>query len=273
MGGLGMLMWSISSLDKLHVHFWVAFVAALLPAIIFAFVTTDFLSERVVKPAQWFAIAWYFAVALVSLLIAAYRGFERSDAFFVIFVALGAWPCIVAIRALRGLSRHLPTPRAQFHQKSFENEIVFRANRMKAFLMLLVSMGFVAIGFFMRYDEPFLGWATICFFGLGIPVFSIMLIPGLSYLKLDRSGFEICSFWRKHMTQWADVVSFELISIQRTKMIGIHYRPGYARQKLGRAISSTLSRVEGGVPCQYKISAQEQLSTMEAWHARYSRSD
>jgi len=105
-GGLGILMWSAASLDKLHIPVWAAVVICLLPMLIFVFATPDMPSIKTLKIAQWIAVSWYFSFATLSFSVALHRGFERSDAFFLVFVLIGALPCVVAIRGLRAYAAY-----------------------------------------------------------------------------------------------------------------------------------------------------------------------
>jgi hypothetical protein len=103
-GGIGILVLSLSSLDmlfRIHIPFWPAFIASLLPMFIFFLAVPDFLPRRVVRPAQWFAVVWYLVLAALSISLAAYRGLEAVEVLLVGFILLGAWPCLVAVRRLR----------------------------------------------------------------------------------------------------------------------------------------------------------------------------
>lgn len=70
---------------------------------------------------------------------------------------------------------------------------VFSASKKKAFLLLLISIAFVAAGVWMSSENPVMGWTTVAFFGLGIPASGFLLLPGKVYLKLDPDGFEMSS--------------------------------------------------------------------------------
>jgi hypothetical protein len=77
------------------------------------------------------------------------------------------------------------------------------ASRSKAAFVLLASIAFVAIGYFMRLEKPFIGWACMIFFGLGIPVGLIdAVLAELTYLRLDTEGFEMGSFVKKTRIKW-----------------------------------------------------------------------
>jgi hypothetical protein len=103
-GGLGILVLLASSLDMLFqikIPFWVAFAVSMLPVLIFFVAVPDSLPPRVVRPAQWFAVVWYTVLSALSVALAAFRGITTPDAILVVFVVLGLWPCLVAVRRLR----------------------------------------------------------------------------------------------------------------------------------------------------------------------------
>lgn len=103
-GCLGFLIY-ISDLDHHLLHVGMdyppIFVAAFLPMIIFILAAPDMLPARIIRPAQWVAIAWYFLLVGLSVCVAVYRGLMAIDAFFAVFILIGAWPCLLAARKLR----------------------------------------------------------------------------------------------------------------------------------------------------------------------------
>ena len=150
------------------------------------------------------------------------------------------------------------------------DELTFTASRSKAAFVLLGSIAFVAIGYFMRLEKPFIGWACMIFFGLGILVGLIMVFsPNSMYLRLDTEGFEMGSFAKKTRIKWTDVAGFELASIRGAKMIAIIYAPHYAGQKAGRAIAENLSGMEGAIGNSYNAPLAEVLKTLNEWRTRY----
>jgi hypothetical protein len=152
------------------------------------------------------------------------------------------------------------------------DELTFHASRSKAALILLGAITFVVIGYFMRHEEPLIGWACMIFFGLGIPVGLIMLFsPNSTYLRLDHEGFEMGSFVKKTRIKWADVAAFELGSIRGAKMIAIIYAPHYEGQKIGRAVAENLSGIEGAIANSYNAPLDEVLRTLNEWRARHSK--
>lgn len=102
-GGIGILVLFLSSTDLLfqvHIPFWVAFTASLLPMFIFSVAVPGFLPQKFVRPAQWFAAVWYLVFAILAISLAAFRGLGGIEFLLVGFILLGAWPCIAAVRKL-----------------------------------------------------------------------------------------------------------------------------------------------------------------------------
>jgi hypothetical protein len=280
-------MLSISSLDKtLHIGFWPAFVVALLPAFIFMFAMPDLLPAKFVRIGQWVAIGWYFLFASLSLAVAIYRGFTRVEGFFLCFVLLGAWPCLLAAHRLKGSMKDLrpSEPDLSVNPSELQSDqnsvpipedavVTFKASRKKALLLFLGSVCFVAIGLWMSSEKPLIGWICVAFFGLGVPVSLLMLLPNAMYLRLDGEGFETGTFFSKHKTKWADVARFEIGSIRGTKMIAIVYIQEYNAQQLGRAIASSLSGMEGAIPNSYDAPLGYILAAMNSWKSRFGSTE
>ena len=150
--------------------------------------------------------------------------------------------------------------------------LTYRASRWKAVWLLLGSAAFVALGYLLRAEQPFIAWACMIFFGLGIPISLIMMLsPNSMYLRLDEEGFEIGSFVKKTRMKWTDVAGFELSSIRGARMIAIIYAPHYQGQQIGRAVASGLSGMEGAISNSYNAPLDEVLETLNAWRSRYGR--
>ena len=164
----------------------------------------------------------------------------------------------------------MDTPARQSGRIIMADELTFYASRGKTVLLLLGAIAFVVGGYFIRDEKPVIAWLMMIFFGLGIPLFLIMLFsPKSSCLRLDPQGFEIVSFVGKKRIGWADVAGFELASIRGAKMIAIIYAPQYEGQKIGRAVADNLSGMEGAIPNSYNAPLAEVLETLNEWRARY----
>jgi hypothetical protein len=151
-----------------------------------------------------------------------------------------------------------------------QTEIVFPASRLKALLLLAGSCAFVAIGILMAREKPLIGWASVMFFGLGIPLSILMLLPNKVYLRLDPRGFEIGSPFSKKLTRWKDVERFYIGAVRGARLIAIVYRPGYSQQQALRKVSSKVAGMEGAIPNSYAASREEVLKALNEWHARHA---
>ncbi len=149
------------------------------------------------------------------------------------------------------------------------DELIFHASRVKAVLLLLGSVAFVAMGWWMKEQKPLIGWLCVVFFGLGIPAAFIMFLPGAMYLRLDREGLEMKSIGRKSRTLWKDVHSFNIGSIRGAKMIAINYQPQYADQKLARVVVNAVSGMEGAIPNSYNVSLVNLERVLNEWLERF----
>jgi hypothetical protein len=151
------------------------------------------------------------------------------------------------------------------------NELTFRASRSKGLLILMVSCGFVALGVWLISEgEQLYGWLSAGFFALGIPASLFMLLsPNSLYLRLDREGFEMGSFIKKVRVRWTDVQGFEMRRMHHNNMIAIIYAQHYEDQKIGRAVASTLSGMEGAIANNYDRPLDEILRTLDEWLGRY----
>lgn len=150
-----------------------------------------------------------------------------------------------------------------------QDELIFRASRKKALMVLAISVGFVAIGAWLLEEMPIIGWLCMGFFGLGIPVSLLMMRRDSTYLKLTREGFEIVAMYRRAAMKWSEVEGFYVDSVSGAKMVAIVYSPTYAKQNAGRAVSSALTGMEGAIADSYTASVDEVCQTLNEWKARF----
>jgi hypothetical protein len=151
------------------------------------------------------------------------------------------------------------------------SEIVFPASPRKAILVLLGSIGFVAIGAWLIEQNPLIGWACVVFFSLGIPASIGMMLPGKICLKLNAQGFVMHSPANSKRINWSDVERFHLGAIDGAKLIAIVYTSAYADQLALRQLASSVGGMEGAIPNIYTASQDEILRTLNEWHSRYAQ--
>ncbi len=89
---------------------------------------------------------------------------------------------------------------------------------LKAILLLLCAVLFVAVGVWMILDgEPF-GWIAAGFFALGIPAALAMLL-GEAPVQLDREGFELRTVFKRRRYFWVKLSEFGLAQVGSTRFI------------------------------------------------------
>jgi len=151
-----------------------------------------------------------------------------------------------------------------------QETVYFPASKKKAALLLAGSIGFVLLGYWLRNESPIVGWASMLFFGLGIPVSFFMAFSKKFYLLLDNQGFEMASPIKTVRIGWQDVVGFDLVSMNGAKMIAIHYREGYEKQRLLRGAARAVSGLEGAIGDSYAASLPAILDALRDWHQRFA---
>lgn len=149
--------------------------------------------------------------------------------------------------------------------------MTFYAGKTKAALLFLGSIAFVALGAWIRAKTPWVGWACILFFGLGIPASLVMAISNKAYLRLDAQGLEIGSPVKTIRIGWAEIDGFEMVSLKGAKMIAIHHSQSYEAQRTLRRTVYAFSGLEAVIPNSYSEPLPELLQHLRSWHARYRR--
>jgi hypothetical protein len=150
--------------------------------------------------------------------------------------------------------------------------VTFVASPKKAVLILLASIGFVALGVWELPDMPVLGWVTIAFFSLGVPTALVIMFSNTTYLRLDEEGFEMSSIVAKRKFKWTDVAAFRIGSISGARMIAIDFHPEYESLRRTRRVLGVLTGgVESAIPNQYAASLEQVLAALTEWRDRYGR--
>jgi hypothetical protein len=136
-----------------------------------------------------------------------------------------------------------------------ELPMTFYPKRGSALLLFLGSGAFVAAGIWIGMSGESVGYWGAVFFGLGVVVGVVQMIPGSSYLKLTRDGFEFSAMFRRHFVLWSDVSEFGVMTIRQgglavNRMVGFNYSVP-AKGVSGRALSRAVAGFEGGLPDCY----------------------
>lgn len=81
--------------------------------------------------------------------------------------------------------------------------------------------------------------------------FSVTLIPGACFLRMEREGFTETFLYRSTFSRWSDVESIFVVEqksmgfIAVQRFVGINYSAGYRKSKLARKFARTFGASEG----------------------------
>jgi len=137
-----------------------------------------------------------------------------------------------------------------------------RTSKAKSFGYLLLSALFVVGSAWMGSEGQVLGWFCAAFFGVGVIVFTINLLPNSSFLVLNSEGFKIRSSYRERSYKWTEVETLEVASIGFKRMIVFNFSNTYTGQPRMRRIASAMTGAEGALPDTYGLSLHQLADKM-----------
>ena len=157
------------------------------------------------------------------------------------------------------------------------DELTLTPSRRKQVLLLVVAALFVAIGVMMLAErrvsaaDTGLAYAGIGFFAVCGLAFAVHLIPGSSYLKIRREGFEFRAFWRGAVLRWSDVEEFGVARFTAHRMVGFRFSPSYDRRRLAglRRLNAELLGYEAALPDNYGMKHEELAALLNRKKAEY----
>ena len=146
-------------------------------------------------------------------------------------------------------------------------DLMLYPKKSTALWLLIASSLFVAGGIWMITRGEWVGYLCAGFFGLGILVFGIQLLPGSAYLHLHNEGFTFCSLFRKTCIPWSAIDEFFVVQLSQPavkiqRMVGFNFAPSYDKSKLGRTISRGIAACEGALPDTYGWKPEELAAYM-----------
>ena len=151
--------------------------------------------------------------------------------------------------------------------------VTYPASKLRMLWLLALCSAFVAIGAWMYHEES--GGTRVVagliagFFGCGILVALVSLLPRASYLTLNESGLEYASLFRRHFVAWKDVAQFMPIVMHSNKYVAWAYAEGYEKQQKARSLSVALAGVEAMLPDTYGHSNVELAALLNKLRARF----
>ena len=139
--------------------------------------------------------------------------------------------------------------------------------RSSTIMLLLVCSAFVAIGIALGRSGEWPGFLCAAFFGLGIPIAVIQLLPGSTFLLIDSEGVTFANLYRKTSLPWPVFEEFFVVSLSQTgvtvrEMVGFNFVATYDRARVGRAVAKALGQCEGALPDTYGKKASELVAIL-----------
>jgi hypothetical protein len=171
------------------------------------------------------------------------------------------------------------------------DSITLRPSKKKWTLMLLGSIAFVIGGtFIINHGGPgsaVIGWTSICFFGLGIPISLLWLVPGWNTLVLTPDGLSVKIFGRVRnawIIKWSDISNFSVMEFHRPttifyrrplKMASLSYaspiRDKMPFRQVRRMDSLRLKYgCDGVLPDTYGMKVESLVELLNEWRTKYS---
>lgn len=149
---------------------------------------------------------------------------------------------------------------------------ILRPRKIRWVLVLLISAGFVAIGIAVirspsAATEPFMAYGSLIFFGIGVVIAIVQLLPGSSFLRLSPEGFTIRAMWRDTFYRWSDIERF---GVARQGMVGVSFSQGYPQARGLRSMMRSLSGFDGALPDNYGWDCARLAAYLESWKGRWA---
>ncbi|SMP30876.1 PH domain-containing protein [Chryseobacterium profundimaris] len=139
--------------------------------------------------------------------------------------------------------------------------LILKPGKVKSSILLVISIGFVALGISLLESNMLIAIVNIVFFGLCFIVFLLNLIPGSSYLKIDEKGIEMKNLFRTTFIPWQAVDSFNAKWIAFNKLVVFDLNKTLAGEKLKRR--------QGSFPDTYGMSAAKLAELLNEYKMKF----
>jgi hypothetical protein len=155
----------------------------------------------------------------------------------------------------------------------FPGPVTLYRSRNKWLLVLLGCVAFTASGTWMITDNQPDGWYVVLFFGAGVILSALMLLPGAGQLTLDANGFEAVSLFRRHRARWQDVNGFEVVSIPTARQKLVGYNAVTQKRNVLGELSQAIAGRNAALPDTYGFAVGDLARLMTQWQERACGAD
>lgn len=136
------------------------------------------------------------------------------------------------------------------------DEVTLKPSPAKAVGLLFVSTGLAGAGLWLVSQGHGFGWFGAGFFGLGVVVSVLRLIPGCSFLRLTVDGFTFVSRFRGQSIKWRDVAQITVGTIEGCKMVMLDLSPEVSDHLWSQRVARTIAGHDGGLPNTHGMSPE-----------------
>jgi len=134
-------------------------------------------------------------------------------------------------------------------------------------LMLAGCAVFAIAGQAIIRDGALTGWFVLIFFGLGMLLAAVPMLPVAGALTLDPTGFEAINFYRRSRTRWQDATGFIAARIPPARLRVVLFNDAAQAGTLSR-INAAFAGRNGALPDTYGLQADDLARLMAQWSER-----
>ena len=148
-------------------------------------------------------------------------------------------------------------------------ELMFPASKTK---WIGVGIGSLILGFggvIGIQSGEVIGWVVVPFFGLGLLVSTVQMLPGAAYLKVGPGGIEYRTLFRTRRIAWTEISGFGHYRQASQGFVGINFQ-GPAKG-FSRNANSALVGFHDALPETYGHKAEELAVLLTACRAHFLR--
>jgi hypothetical protein len=148
-------------------------------------------------------------------------------------------------------------------------ELMFPASKTKWIWVGLVSIILGFGGIIGIQSGEAIGWVVAPFFGLGLLVSAVQMLPGAAYLKVGPGGLEFRTLFRTRRIAWAEISGFGHYRQASQGFVGINFH-GSAKG-FSQNASSALVGFHDALPETYGHKAEELAVLLTGCRAHFLR--
>lgn len=152
--------------------------------------------------------------------------------------------------------------------------LLIRGSKERMLWLLVIGTCFLILSYWALVEQQmwFVGGVGLVFSLFGLFVTLFMMRPGSTFLRLDAAGFQVVAMNRRFQYAWDDVDGFFLSQVGGAEVVGIQFSAAYQKQRVARAIASSVGGMEGAISNPYALSTKDVCQVLNEWKMRATTS-